>query len=88
MRGVRVVLRNRHEALILLRKDELRRNRVYRYAARFGDRGRTRYGLCGGWHSARSCGDYGASGEHGEFSCDTAEKRFPVKWHACIPFPL
>lgn len=84
-----IVLRGREEPFMLLRKDQFRRNRIRGRIARLGDRGRVRhvrYGGCG--HGVRSGDDYGASGEHGEFSCNTAEKRFPVKWHACIPFPI
>ena len=67
-----VVLRGREEALILLREDEFRRDRIDGGAARFGNSERARYGLRGGWYGTHSGGDYGASSEHGEFSCDTA----------------
>lgn len=83
-----VVLRSRHKVLILLREDKLRRNRVHDRIARLGDGGRARCGLRGGGgHGVRSGGYYGTSGEYGELCCDTAEKRFSIKWHESIPFP-
>ena len=69
------MLRDRHEALILLREDELRRDRAHGRIARLSDHGCTRRRLRDGrGHGVRSGNDYGASGEHGEFSCNTAEE--------------
>lgn len=84
-----IVFRDHHETPILLREDELRRDLAYGRAARFGDRCRARRGRCSGsGHGIRSGGNHGGSTEHGEFSCNTAEQRLSVEWHACIPFLL
>ena len=89
VRGMGVVFRDHHETPILLRENELRGDLACGRAARFGDRRRARRGRSGGsGHGIRSDGNYGGSTEHGEFSCNTAEQRLSVEWHACIPFPL
>lgn len=87
MRRMRVVLRGSQEALILLRENELRRNRVRAGIDCLGDSGYTGCGQSsGGGHGVRSGDDHGASCKHSEFCCNTAEKRSSVKRHSSSPF--
>ena len=87
VRRMRVVACNHCQGLAPLRENQLWRNLGCGGIARLGDEGSTRRGLRGGGrHSIGSDDDHGAPGEHGQFSCNTAEEGLPIKRHTHILF--
>lgn len=74
VRRMRVVARGREEALVLLRKDELRCDGARGCTACFRDVWRAGRGLRDGGDGIRSDGDHRTSGKDCQLPGDTAEK--------------